>query len=106
MEDGGARQAMIVVLRWIIGVGGAITGAGLGLLVLLVGHCSAFAGRCPTPAGNGGDAIGGIAMAAFLVVAAPMIALRWSRRGVAMAVVIGALAAGFAAALLWSNPNY
>ena len=84
---------MKLALRIIGGSVACVAGAISIGLTLLVGHCGAFGGRCPSPGGLEGDVIGGLAIGAMLLVGGPILALRPDRRGLVLALCAGAAAA-------------
>ena len=74
-----------LVLRVAGGVGGVLLGAGLVLLTLAVGSCGSFGGTCPSPEGLRGDVYGTVAAGFLVAVAAPVLAWRPDRAGLAVA---------------------
>lgn len=87
------RLALHPVMRTIAAVGAVLLGASMVLLATAVGHCSFAGGRCPAPPVPWwqDDAFGTAAVGLVLLVTAPVLARRPSRRGLRQATV-GALA--------------
>lgn len=99
------RRFLLKALRVIVGVSAFVAGASIVLLAGLVGHCSAFGGRCPSASTFDADTFRIAALGAALAVGVPMWMTRPTRRrffmaaGVALIVglVIGALVTAAAA---------
>ena len=93
------RRFLLKALRVIVGVSALVGGASIVLLAALVGHCSAFGGRCPSTSTFDADTFRIAASGAALAVGVPMWMARPTRRrffiaaGVALTagLVIGAI---------------
>jgi hypothetical protein len=83
------QRPLVVAVRIAAAVAGVVLGGFLVLLGAVVGSCDAFGGTCPSPPGLHGDVYGTIAAGLALAVAAPVVAWRPDRRGIATAAAVG-----------------
>lgn len=97
----GQRPRWVHWLRWIVGLGTAVIGVAATVLVTLVGHCSAFGGRCPAdpePLWDN-DVFGSVWMIVAVTAAVVTFCMRPHRRGAAVGALLG-LGLGLVAGLL------
>ena len=79
-----------------------VAGLGVAVLTLMVGHCSAFGGRCPAEPVSlwDNDVFGGVGIAVAVSAFALAVAIRPDRRGVTVGAVAAVVAGPIAG--LWA----
>lgn len=94
-DEQGAEQpqlrSWVLWLRRIVGVGTAFVGTTAAALLMWVGHCSAFGGRCPAdpePLWEN-DVFGSVWLIVAVTVAVVTVCMRPDRRGAVVGVVRG-----------------
>jgi VanZ family protein len=85
------RARWLLVVRVIVSVLAVVGGLLALLVVLAVGHCSAFGGRCPREPAFQDDVFWTAAFASAVMVGVPVYLFRPSRRRLAIALVIAAV---------------
>ncbi len=94
------RRQWLRIVRVLFAISTVVGGGTIVLVTAVVGHCSAFGGRCPDPSAVNSDVLRGAAMGTMLAVGGALWMRRPSWRGLLRAVVIAALVAIPASALV------
>ena len=85
------RHRAVTVVRVVVGVGAAVVGAIVVLVVAALGHCSAFGGRCPRGSAFDAEVFWSAASATAAAVAIPVYLYRPSTRRLVIATLVGVL---------------
>ena len=80
---------LVTLLRLVLGLGSLLVGAAVVLVVIAVGHCSAFGGSCPGDSGIDNEVFVKAGAGAALAIAGPVFASKPTKRQFSIALFSG-----------------